>query len=133
MRDKKTLHLNLKRKWFDMILSGEKKEEYREIKRHWINILFWNEIDNGETYDEIGDEAQRGDYDLIELARFYDLSTKEYETITFSNGFKKNRPQFIITLKGLKLSKGKMKWGALNKKYFVLELGEILNKDNCEV
>lgn len=26
------LILPIKRKWFDMILSGEKKEEYREIK-----------------------------------------------------------------------------------------------------
>ncbi|HET8736229.1 MAG TPA: ASCH domain-containing protein, partial [Pricia sp.] len=35
----KTLHLNLKKKWFDMILSGEKKEEYREIKEYWIGRL----------------------------------------------------------------------------------------------
>ena len=26
------LTLSIKKKWFDMILSGEKKEEYREIK-----------------------------------------------------------------------------------------------------
>jgi hypothetical protein len=31
MENKKTLHLNLKKKWFDMILSGEKKAEYRNI------------------------------------------------------------------------------------------------------
>ena len=30
-----TLHLTLKKKWFDLILSGEKKEEYREIKDYW--------------------------------------------------------------------------------------------------
>lgn len=36
---KKTLHLNLKKKWFDMILSGEKTEEYREIKGYWIDRL----------------------------------------------------------------------------------------------
>ena len=27
----KTLHLVLKSKWYDMIASGEKKEEYREL------------------------------------------------------------------------------------------------------
>ena len=27
-----TLHLTLKKQWFDMILSGEKTEEYRDIK-----------------------------------------------------------------------------------------------------
>lgn len=31
----KVLYLTLKKKWFDMILSGEKKEEYREIKLYW--------------------------------------------------------------------------------------------------
>lgn len=32
----KTLKLTLKKKWFDMIASGEKKEEYREPSA-WIN------------------------------------------------------------------------------------------------
>ena len=30
-----TLHLTLKKKWFDLILSGQKTEEYREIKPYW--------------------------------------------------------------------------------------------------
>ena len=34
-----TLNLTLKKKWFDMILSGEKKEEYREIKQYWRKRL----------------------------------------------------------------------------------------------
>ena len=35
----KILRLTLKKKWFDMIASGEKKEEYREIKPYWISRL----------------------------------------------------------------------------------------------
>ena len=35
----KTLKLTLKKKWFDMILSGEKGEEYREIKPYWVSRL----------------------------------------------------------------------------------------------
>ena len=31
----KILHLNLKKQWFDMIRSGIKKSEYREIKPYW--------------------------------------------------------------------------------------------------
>lgn len=38
-REKKILHLTLKKKWFDMIASGEKKEEYREIKPYWNKRL----------------------------------------------------------------------------------------------
>lgn len=30
-----TLHLVLKSKWYDMIASGEKKEEYREMTDYW--------------------------------------------------------------------------------------------------
>lgn len=33
------LHLTLKKRWFDMIATGEKKEEYREIKPYWNNLL----------------------------------------------------------------------------------------------
>lgn len=35
----KILHLTLKKKWFDMILSGEKTDEYREIKPYWTKRL----------------------------------------------------------------------------------------------
>ncbi|MCP4988679.1 MAG: ASCH domain-containing protein [Colwellia sp.] len=35
----KILHLTLEIKWFDMIASGEKKEEYREIKPYWTTRL----------------------------------------------------------------------------------------------
>jgi hypothetical protein len=33
------LHLTLHRKWFDMIASGEKREEYRQIKPYWEKRL----------------------------------------------------------------------------------------------
>lgn len=33
------LYLTLKKHWFDMIASGEKPEEYREIKPHWEKRL----------------------------------------------------------------------------------------------
>jgi len=39
MFEMKILHLTLKKKWFDMILSGEKTEEYREIKPYWNKRL----------------------------------------------------------------------------------------------
>ena len=44
---KRILHLTLKRKWFDMIASGKKTEEYRECKSYWIKRL------RGRVYGEI--------------------------------------------------------------------------------
>lgn len=42
----KTLDLVLKSKWYDMIASGEKHEEYREIKPCWIKRLCDNPVFN---------------------------------------------------------------------------------------
>lgn len=44
---KKTLHLTLKKHWFDLILSGEKTVEYRDKKPYWIKRL------KGKRYDQI--------------------------------------------------------------------------------
>ena len=35
-----TLYLPLKKKWFEMIKSGEKKEEYREIKPYYTSRFY---------------------------------------------------------------------------------------------
>lgn len=43
----KILHLSLKAKWYNMIESGEKTEEYREIKEYWKKRLV------GKNYDAV--------------------------------------------------------------------------------
>ena len=92
-----TLHLTIKKQWFDMILSGEKTEEYRDIKPYY-NLRF------------IG---------------------KEYDTVVFRNGYARDAPSLTIELKTIRFGTGKPEWGAeVNKKYFVLYLGKIINKKN---
>lgn len=39
------LNLTLKKKWFDMVSSGEKKEEYREMKPYWHMRLLNKDFD----------------------------------------------------------------------------------------
>ena len=104
----KTLHLNLKRKWFDMIKSGVKKEEYREQKDYWGKRLIAN-------YEQL-------DIDGEGLVWF-----KDFDSITFSNGYSKDRDQFEIELNRITAGEGSPDWGAIpGKNYFVLELGEII-------
>lgn len=38
----KILHLTIKKKWFDLIASGDKVVEYREAKPYWKNRLLYN-------------------------------------------------------------------------------------------
>lgn len=44
---KRILHLTLTKRWFQLIASGEKLEEYREMKFYWETRL------EGKEYDEI--------------------------------------------------------------------------------
>ena len=37
-----TLDLVLKGKWYDMIESGEKPEEYRDLSQHWVSRIWYN-------------------------------------------------------------------------------------------
>lgn len=41
-KEKKVLRLNVCKKWFDMIVAGTKKEEYREVKAYWAKRLTTN-------------------------------------------------------------------------------------------
>ena len=43
MGNLKTLHLVLKRKWWDMIASGVKTEEYREYKPYYVGRFIVND------------------------------------------------------------------------------------------
>lgn len=106
---KKHLHLNLKSKWFDLILSGVKKQEYRDISKYWesrFSMLFPKEHE-GEMYNPI------------------------VETIIFSNGYSKDRRQFEIEWIGSYKGTGRECWGAeKDQHYYVLNLGKIL-QSNC--
>lgn len=96
------LHLTLKKKWFDMILSGEKKEEYRDIKPYWSLRLVENSND-----------------------------LKQFDIIRFQHGYAANCPTMDVECKGIDVNVGVPEWGAeYGKAYFVISLGKILSTSN---
>jgi len=116
------IHLNLKSKWFDMIFSGEKTEEYREIKPFFQKLFCSFFIKNNncclKTCEICSKNLPQG------------LNFKKFKTIIFSNGYAKTRRQFEIELKAIEIKTGKVEWGASpTQKYFVLTLGKIINKN----
>jgi len=134
----KALHLNLKRKWFDMFLQDvePKVEEYREIKSYWIwRFLESKEDIESQIAEQIEYELQNlkdtWNNNLEEFLKHYELDWQRHDSIIFSNGYKKDRPQFKIKLINIEIDSGFEKWGAVpNKKYFVLECGQILWRRN---
>jgi hypothetical protein len=103
------LHLSLKEKWFCMIVSGEKKEEYREMNDYWKKRLVESEGN------------------LIEP----DITFKRYDVIEFTWGYPKaddteKRKQFVCN--GIEIKEGKTSWGAEpGKRYYVIKIGEIIS------
>ncbi len=105
------LTLPIKKKWFDMILSGEKKEEYREAKQYYKGRFL-----------NLFDIVDEGDGQLINP--FEENPERE---IMFRNGYGKNSPSFVARCT-LSIGEGREEWGAEpGKKYFVLTVKEILN------
>lgn len=108
----KTLHLNLKKKWFDMILAGIKLEEYREIKRHWIQRLC-NEIDWEFNSNKLEDVF------------------KKYDTILFKNGYRKNARTMLVEFKGVDIGPAKAEWSDnWQGDVFRIKLGKIIEYDS---
>ncbi len=72
------LTLPIKKKWFDMILSGEKKEEYREIKPYYISRLatWWN--------------IPRYIDDAVTVRFIAESKNLKMEKVMFRNGYSKN-------------------------------------------
>ena len=91
------LVLPIKKKWFDMIKSGEKKEEYREIKPYWETRF------------------------INELKRTSDIPIY----VLFRNGYSKNSPSIKCECT-IRIGEGKPEWGAEpNKEYLVLDIWEV--------
>lgn len=117
------LHLTLKKKWFDMIASGEKKEEYREIKPYWVSRLV-------DLLDVPTDYEKRNGF-VFEIAGCTHSmkSPQHYDLVEFKNGNSKNAPTIRLKVRDIVADFGKEKWGAeLNKPYFVIKLGEIITQ-----
>ena len=85
------LVLTITKEWYDMIRSGEKKEEYREIKP-----FYTTRFTNVGLLDEKGEP------------------THKRVKIKLRNGYAKWSP-YVVMLCTLDIKKGKPEWGAVPK------------------
>lgn len=103
MEGNKMLHLTIKKKWFDMIKSGDKTEEYRDIKLYWIKRLKCSEME---------------DTGAIKFDNYF-------THVTFYNGCapSKKFPHFTMLIDHIDMGIGKEEWGAEpERRYFVIKV-----------
>ena len=133
----KTLHLTLKKQYFNEILAGEKTEEYRELKSYWISRLLKGknegvELSAQEYNDLISDlQSQLDNFDSAEdLLEYFGLALDYYDCIIFRNGYAKNAPTIIVEWKGIQIKECNTPLG--NKWQFAIKLGKILETKNIK-
>ena len=101
------LILPIKKKWFDMIVSGEKTEEYREIKPYYDKRLL--------KYFEVTSKS-----DVFRV-----IYPKNEKLVIFRNGYSKNSPH-IKCCCILQYGYGFKEWGAIpDKLYYILKIIKI--------
>lgn len=113
-----TCSLVLHKKWFDMIASGKKKEEYRDITQYFISRLFI-----------LNSQAAIGPLQYFKTGRVrIDWQDgKPVESIRFFDGYAKDRRHMLIAVTDITTGVGLKKWGATDYS-FIIKLGEILEK-----
>lgn len=115
------LILPIKKKWFDMILSGEKKEEYREIKEYY-ETRFQN-LFGAITIYPSSIFSHRSKYELLQGEAVPEEIRKDsVQEIIFRNGYSKDSKAIKARCR-LRIGEGKSEWGAEpDKQYYILEI-----------
>ncbi len=100
------LTLTLKKKWFDLIKSGVKTEEYREIKPFWTKRLMKPVIDYADGRISIPDVP------------------REFDTLVFTLGYPKADDmsrRMVFKNPKIEMRTGNPEWGAeKDKVYYVI-------------
>lgn len=109
-----TLDLVLKVKWYEMIASGVKREEYREIKPYWVRRLLVLPEDMGHV--EATSES-------IKDAICHGASIRRFDFVRFHRAYTSTTMTFAVS--GIDVTVGNTLWGATDgAEYFVIRLGE---------
>lgn len=101
-----TLILLISKEWFDMIVSGEKTEEYRVPKSYWIKRLL---VPNSDSTDmKLWAEAIDGRVDIIrQYIRINFMSFKPFTHVLFINGYRKDSPRIKKKIESITIGKPK--------------------------
>lgn len=140
----KVLHLTVTKKWFDMIASGEKKEEYREIKPFYNSRLLeviaplslpmftihYKELNDMFWYSH-GFKGTRAN-GLNFLFESGCLRWKEYDFVVLRNGYGRNAPTIKVECNGFEIGPAKPEWSDNWKgEVFIIKLGNIVSPTNA--
>lgn len=116
----KTLFLPLKKEWYNLIESGIKSEEYRDINAHWIPRFL--ETSTGFGIPKYLTNIFDRHLDILNMRVGEGLVVfKEYTHVRFSYGY--TRRTMTYQIKSITIGIGVPEWGAPAKPVFIIKLG----------
>lgn len=125
--EKKVLTISVKKEWFDKIVSGEKKEEYREIKPYWVARLFYDRFGklSPKMVKELADSvAKYGDTEHFEAKNGIEVSFVPYTHVLFINGYGDDKPRVEKEIEWIDIDRPRKGWcpdDFLGKEFFVIK------------
>lgn len=112
------LTLTIEKKWFDMILSGEKTEEYRGLKRYYDSRFRNAAMLKNQEYQT----------SISEFRNLAAVVDQDLGTVKFRNGYAPDAPFFLADC-DLTVGEGKKEWGATpGMEYYILKLKNVRRK-----
>ena len=130
------LKLTLRRKWFDMILRGEKPDEYREIKVSWIRRLMRSHDVDSVFCPEYWDDAVAAMLKDTTEEEHFDIQFREFDAIEFYRGapyFGQELPRMLVESRGISIGFGRPELGAPeDRRVFILKLGRVIETHTCD-
>ena len=120
---KKVLKLVVSKQWFDMIVAGEKTEEYRTIKDYWTVRLYDVFAKNPTKY--LMDKKISGNIDYLKLIiRCNYFIAKQYTHVLFINGYRKDSTRIEKEIESISIGKPKKgmcpdKW--IDTEFFIIK------------
>lgn len=121
MMNMKILHLPLKAKWYEMIESLIKGDEYRGITSYWIQRLCVFSDGNRISKSEAEFLANNKTF-LYSGIYEGNIEFIKFTHVKFSYGYTKRTMTFEV--ESLAIGDGKPEWGAPDEDIFIIKLGK---------
>ncbi len=97
-----------------MIASGEKKEEYREIKPYWIqrlvNIKEKMEFDVWDEFCTDLKDPLKHHGSVGELLNFFECEFRKFDAVKLTNGYSRQSPSILMECEGIEIGTAKPEW-----------------------